>query len=91
MTLDVTYWGDETGPRTFDILVNGQKIATQSLDHNKPGEFFDVEYPIPAALTAGAGNTITVRFQAHDGSTAGGVFGCATLKAAAPGTQQARR
>ncbi len=89
MTLDVTYWGDESGPRAFDILVNGQKIATQSLDHNKPGQFFDVEYPIPATLTANPGNTITVRFQAHPGSIAGGVFGCATLKAAEPDARQA--
>ena len=90
MTLDVTYWGDESAPRTFDILVNGQKIATQSLDHNKPGQFFDVEYSLPASLTANPSNTITVRFQAHDGSIAGGVFGCATLKPAAPDTRQAR-
>lgn len=90
MTLDVTYWGDEAGPRTFDILVNGQKIATQSLDHNRPGRFFDVEYPLPAALTTNPSNTITVRFQAHDGNIAGGVFGCATLKPAAPDTRQAR-
>lgn len=80
MTLVCTYWGDEVGPRTFDILVNGQKIGAQSLNHNKPGEFFDVEYPLPASLTVNPSNTITVRFQAHDGSRVGGVFGCATLR-----------
>jgi len=80
MTLSVTYWGDDSGARTFDILVNGQRIATESLHRNKPGHLFDIEYPIPAALTANAENKIAVRFQAHDGNTAGGVFGCATLK-----------
>ena len=89
MALGVTYWGDETGPRTFDVLVNGQKIATQSLDHNKPGQFFEIEYPLPATLTANPSNTITVRFQAHDGSIAGGVFACATRKAA-PDAPQAK-
>ena len=82
MILDVTYWGDDTGTRTFDILVNGQKIATQSLDHNRPGQLFDVEYPLPLALTAAPNQVVTVRFQAHAGNTAGGVFGCAILKPA---------
>ncbi len=80
MTLSVTYWGDDNGKRTFDIVVNGQKIATQTLEHNRPGHLFDVEYPIPASLTANAANTVTVRFVAHAGNTAGGVFGVATLK-----------
>lgn len=81
MALSVTYWGDDGGKRTFDILVNGQKVATQTLDHNRPGHLFDVEYPLPAGLTANAANSITVRFVAHEGSTAGGVFGVATLRA----------
>lgn len=79
MTLVCTYWGSDRPPRTFDILVDGQKIATQSLDHNQPGEFFDVAYPIPEQLTKGK-QRITVRFQAHPDNTAGGVFDCATLK-----------
>ncbi len=82
MTLSVTYWGDDAGARTFDILVNGEKIATQTLNQNKPGQLFDVEYAIPASLTANAANKVTVRFRAQKGSTAGGVFDCATLKAA---------
>lgn len=79
MTLSVTYWGDDDG-RTFDITVNGQRIATESLHHNKPGHLFDVEYPIPSSLTANADNKIQVRFIAHKDNTAGGVFTCATLK-----------
>jgi DUF1680 family protein len=80
MTLSATYWGDDSGARTFDIFVNGQKISTQVLNHDRPGHLFDVEYPIPASLTRNAANMITVRFQAHEGNTAGGVFGCATLR-----------
>ena len=52
---------------------------TQSLNNNKPGEFFDVEYPIPADLLKGK-EKITVKFQAHPDNTAGGVFEVATLK-----------
>ena len=28
----VTYWGGDTDNRTFDILIDGQKVATQKLD-----------------------------------------------------------
>ena len=31
-----TWWGDEAGERNFDILVNGAKIASQKLLHNRP-------------------------------------------------------
>ena len=43
----VTYWGSEMGPRTFDILVDGHKIAEQTLPNDPPGKFFDVTYAIP--------------------------------------------
>jgi hypothetical protein len=78
VTLHCTYWGSDGG-RVFDILVDGTKIATQKLAQNKPGEFFDVEYAIGASLTEGK-ESVVVRFAAHPGSTAGGLFGCATLK-----------
>lgn len=81
LVLLCTYWGSDSGPRTFDVLVDGQKLATQTLANNKPGEFFDVEHPLPAELLKGK-EKVTVRFQAHANNTAGGVFGCAILKAA---------
>lgn len=79
MTLLCTYWGSDIGPRTFDILVDGARIATQSIDRNQPGEFFHVLTPIPVELTQGK-QKVTVLFKAHPGNTAGGVFECATLR-----------
>ncbi len=79
MLLVCTYWGSDAGRREFDILVDGEKIATQKLEHNKPGEFFDVEYPVPAKLTAGK-RTVTVKFQAQPHAIAGGVFGCRIMR-----------
>jgi hypothetical protein len=79
LVLACTYWGDDAG-RAFDISVDGQKLATQTLEHVKPGEFINAEYPLPPALIAGKPK-VTVRFDAHPNSTAGGVFGCAILKA----------
>ena len=79
MTLLCTYWGSDVGPRTFDVLVDGQRIATQSLDRNQPGEFFDVLTPIPPEITRGK-KKVTVEFRPHPGNIAGGVFECATLR-----------
>jgi hypothetical protein len=79
MILGCTYWGDDVGARTFDVLVDDQKIATQTLNRNRPGELFEVEYRIPPELTRGK-ERITVKFQAHPDNIAGGVFGCAILK-----------
>lgn len=79
VSLVCSYWGSETGPRTFDILVDGNKIATQSLQNDKPGEFFDVTYAIPEELTRRK-NKITVRFQPHSGNTAGGFYGLRVIR-----------
>ena len=79
LNLACTWWGDESGSRTFDILVDGKKIATETLLHNKPGEFFEREYPLAPDLTRDR-EKVTVRFQAHPGNTAGGVFGLAVVK-----------
>jgi hypothetical protein len=77
--LTVTYWGGDSGNRVFDILVDGRKIATQKLTAPKPGKFTDVTYAVPANLTKGK-QKVTVKFQAHPGSIAGGVFGCRIVR-----------
>lgn len=78
-TLVCTYWGDDDGDREFDILIDDEVLATQTLDRNQPGEFFDVRYPIPDALTRDK-HQIRVKFLAHPGKTAGGLFGCRILR-----------
>jgi hypothetical protein len=77
--LMLTFWGGETGNRTFDILVEGTKVGTQKLLNNEPGKFFDVTYPIPAAVLAGK-EKVTVKLQAHPGNSAGGLFGARTME-----------
>ena len=79
MTLMCEYWGSDVPPRTFDILIDGEIVATQALNQDRPGRFFEIEYAIPPEMTEGK-EKITVRFQAHEGHTAGGVFDCAILK-----------
>ena len=73
LILQASYWGDERA-RDFDILVDDVKIATQHLEADRPGAFFDVEYPLPQSLTMGK-DKVRVKFLPHDRSTAGPVFG----------------
>jgi hypothetical protein len=72
--LSVTYWGSDSGARTFDVLVNGRLLETERLDNNRPGHFYDKAYPL-AADTADRDGAITVTFQAHPGNRAGGIYG----------------
>jgi len=82
LVLMATYWGDERG-QEFDILVDNVLLASQQLKNNKPGKFFDVEYPLPEAFTKGKAS-VQVRFVPHNHSTAGPVFGV-TLFTQKPG------
>jgi DUF1680 family protein len=79
--LRCTYWGDDAGNREFDLLVDGEPLATQKLDRNQPGKFFDVDYPLPAELLAGK-DTITIRLKPRPGKIAGGLFHGAIMKTA---------
>jgi hypothetical protein len=79
--LRVCFWGSDAGGREFDILVDGVKVASLKLQNNKPGAFYDETYSLPKDLIANKA-TVTVKFQAHPGMTAGGIFGCAILKSA---------
>jgi DUF1680 family protein len=73
LILQATYWGEERS-RDFDILVDNVKVATQHLEADRPGKFFDVEYPLSETLTQGK-TKVRVRFAPRDRSTAGPVFG----------------
>jgi uncharacterized protein len=74
-----TWWGSESGQRNFDILVDNVKIASQILLNNRPGEFWDAAYPLPAELTRGK-RKVTVKLQAQPGNFAGGLFGCRVMR-----------
>jgi uncharacterized protein len=73
------YWGGFPGSKTFDILVNGKVIATENISNKKDGEFIFGEYPIPQEMTRGK-KTVSVKFEAHKGNTAGPVFSLRTVK-----------
>jgi DUF1680 family protein len=81
LALLCTYWGSDANNRSFEILVDGTQVGSQTLENNKPNAFFDVAYPIPATLTAGK-TSITVKLQALPKMQAGGLFGCRIVRQA---------
>jgi DUF1680 family protein len=81
MRLVVTYYSADrrTSPAAFDILADGQTVAEQKIPRTDPGHFYDVSYPLPAALTA-AKQKITVRFQATERSQIAAIFAVRTVR-----------
>jgi hypothetical protein len=83
MTLAVTYHGEERAKRTFEILVDGQRIGEQTIERHRPGSgtgrFFDVEYAIPAELIRGK-QKVTVRFQATENNEIAAVYGVRMMR-----------
>jgi hypothetical protein len=72
VTLVCAYRGSEGRHRVFDILIDGEKVTTETLEYH-PTEQLDKEYAIPEALTLGK-SEVTVRFQAHADTTAGALI-----------------
>jgi DUF1680 family protein len=82
LTLVATYAGDERANRTFDILVDGAKLASQVVERRSPEKnvgFFDVEYPLPPDTVKGK-TKVTVRFQATLGNELAAVYGIRVVR-----------
>ncbi|WP_010422791.1 glycoside hydrolase family 127 protein [Anaerophaga thermohalophila] len=72
--LRVTCFGGDTD-RHFDILINDQKIAEVNLDGFQGDGFVDIDYQIPESVVKEATDgVLTVKFRAHGGSVAGGIY-----------------
>jgi hypothetical protein len=80
MTLICTYNADEWKKRTFEVLVDGQKVGDQTIEARGETKFYDVEYKIPASLVEGK-KKVTVRFEATEGNEIGAVYGIRTVRA----------
>ena len=74
--LRITYFGLDND-RHFDIYLNGQLLQTVHLDGKGGDNFVDVDYALPASLNT---ETIHIRFVAHSGSMAGGIYYLRLLK-----------
>jgi hypothetical protein len=79
VTLRCTYWGQESGARTFDVLLDGKTIATTSLGDTGRAEYRNIDLPLKPEWVRGK-KSIHLKFQAHAGNTAGGIFDLRILK-----------
>ncbi len=79
LVLRASYWGGERD-RLFHVLVDGERIATQRLHGEHPGEFIERDYALPLERIQGRAS-VRIRFQPEAGHTAGPVFGCRILAA----------
>ncbi|HPR33216.1 MAG TPA: glycoside hydrolase family 127 protein [Prolixibacteraceae bacterium] len=73
------YWGGYSGSKTFDILVEGERIATENISALSKSKFIDIAYPIPDRLTIGRGK-VDVKLVPHYGHRGGPVFTVRTIK-----------
>ncbi len=74
LSLLVRYWGNESGDRNFDILIDDEVIASENVAGKwNADKFVDVEYNIPTHLLADK-SSVNLTFKSHPGNTAGGIF-----------------
>jgi hypothetical protein len=74
LELMVRYWGYEWGSRKFDIFIDDQKLVSEdNTGRWFQSKFQDVTHEIPDSMVSGK-ESVRVKFQAHPGSTAGGVY-----------------
>ena len=80
LALVVTYYSDEWRRRTFDISADGRLLASQVVEQvGTAPRFFDVQYPVPAALVKDK-KKITIRFQATNKNEIAAVFGLRMIR-----------
>lgn len=72
VTLVAAYRGNEGRRREFDVYVNEERVANDSLEYH-PGDVLHREYPVPAALTRGK-TAITVKLVPRSDARTGGLL-----------------
>jgi hypothetical protein len=82
MALVATYYSADrrTSPASFEVLVDGRKVADQEVPRTDPGRFYDVTYAVPPELVQGK-SAVTVKFQAKAGSQVAAVYGLRMVRA----------
>jgi DUF1680 family protein len=81
LELMIRYWGNESGNRTFDILIDGKKLLTENIAGKwNQDDFVNATYVLPADIVKDK-KIITVRFQAQPDNIAGGIYDLRILRA----------
>ena len=79
IALVATYNTDQRRPRSFDVLVNGDKVGAESQPQSSVSRFYDKEYVIPPEALRDR-KTISVRFEATNGLEVTPVFGVRLIR-----------
>ena len=79
----VSYWGGETRRHRFEVVAEGETLATQSLFDDRPGELYEVEYALPERLTRGR-ERVRVGFRTGPAQSTGAVFEVRVVRPAKP-------
>jgi uncharacterized protein len=74
VTLVATYNSDQRRPRSFDVIVNGQRLGSESQPQSSVSKFYEKEYLIPADVLRHQ-EKLTVRFEATNGLEVTPVYG----------------
>ena len=77
--LQITCYGLDTN-REFDVFINDQKLSTVNLDGTKGDRFFEITLPFPNEILKSASEHFTLKFQAKNGSIAGGIYDIRLMK-----------
>jgi DUF1680 family protein len=83
-SLIVTYNTDERARRSFEVMIDDERIGTGTIRRSPPGSaegrFYDIDYMIPDYLVKDK-KKVTVRFQAANGDETATVFGVRLVRA----------
>lgn len=83
MALVVTFSTEERAKRSFEILVDGQRVGEGSIERYPPGSptgrFYDIDYKLPAELIKDK-QKVTIRFQSTGGNETATVFGIRIIR-----------
>ncbi len=77
--LIMTYWGNDRNRPDFAILVDGQEIATDTLQNRPQNRYYDVTYALPEEMTKGKA-TIRIRIQPRPTKVGPTVAGARTVR-----------
>ncbi|HEV7334123.1 MAG TPA: glycoside hydrolase family 127 protein [Flavisolibacter sp.] len=77
--LRITYAGGDKN-RLFDIYINNKLLQSVKLEGSEGNSFYDIDYPLPQQLLDQKPQIITIKFVAHPGSVAGGIYGVRLLQ-----------
>ena len=78
--LVVTYNRDNRRARSFDVLVDGERVSEERFGFDSESRFYDREYPLPAALVQGKAR-LTIRFEATGGNETAPVYALRLIRA----------